>query len=160
MQEEQVEGKVVEENNETPSPQQMEQILEQRKKEVEDFKADKSNQDKAYNLALAYKDILGTGWFTLSRASRKTKEAEMVVFQKLKLLQLFGHCTMKKGDPGNIDHKGKVVFKVHIGLEQELNALEDYIAQVRNELTQLLGKHADLLNRIVEEKKQEPVKEN
>jgi len=129
-------------------PQSMESILEQRKKEVEDFKANKDNQAKAFGLAKAFIDVLGNKWTTLPRASRKVKETEMIVFQKIKLLELFNLCTIKRGDPDNIDQRGKLVFKIHVELENELAAIDDIIGQLRNELTQMLSKRNDILAKI------------
>lgn len=134
--------------------------VDQDKKEVEDYKANKEYQDRAYNLALAFHDIMGDRWFTLDRASRKTKEKEIVVFQKLKLLELFGHCTIKRGDDNNKDQRGKPVFKVYVTKERELQAVDELINSLRQHLTQTLAKKNGILAEIEAQKQKELLSEN
>lgn len=120
--------------DEVIQPVDMEDTLEARKKEVEDFVANEDNRKKAWELALDMQRYMGNKWFTLEKAVKKTGMKPEVTFQKIKLLELFGYATIDKGDPMNTKERGRAVFHLTIDPQQKIDALEHVIITYQNEI--------------------------
>lgn len=104
------------------------------KKEEEEFLNNPQYQQNAFILALEYNKIMGDKWFTLEKASKKTGLKLEPTFQKLKLLQMFGHCIMDKGDSMKSDERNEVVFRITITPQQKIDSykhvIEGHLAEI------------------------------
>lgn len=136
--------------NQVEPPKSMEQILEDNKKELEEFKNNEDNKKAAVVLLKDFYSIMGDKWFTLRRAAAKTNMTEMLTFQKLKLLEMFGYCVLKKGDVSDDKQRGQITFKLIFDKSDELKALNDVIKQVTIELENLNLKRKILVEQIEE----------
>jgi hypothetical protein len=113
-----------------------EKIAEQKKlqEEVEAFKANTENQVRARELAKQILAINGQKWFSLRNFAKKVKEPEIQLFQKLKLLELFGLVVSKKWRSSTKFNRGERVFRITIDNGQQIKAHEDEIRELENSI--------------------------
>jgi len=105
------------------------------KEEVEAFKANPDNQRKAMELAKQILEINGQRWFSLKKFSKKVQEPEIQLFQKLKLLELFGLIISKvaRGSASGF-RRGERIFQIAISKEQHVAAHEAEIRELENSI--------------------------
>lgn len=107
---------------------------EKLREEVEAFKANPENQIKARDLAKQILAINGQKWFSLRNFAKKVKEPELQLFQKLKLLELFGLLVSKVWRSSTKFHRGERVFRVVIDNGQQIQAHLDEIKEMENSI--------------------------
>lgn len=119
-----------------PVLQSMEEIQEHNRLEVERFKADPENKEKAFNLAVHIEAIVGTKWFTLPKLVKKTGEKPEALFQKLKLLELFDYCVIDKGDVLSKE-RGMWVFNITLNPDDKVAAIQRVINTHKKDIENL-----------------------
>lgn len=123
-------------SNTVPVLQSMEEIQEQNRLEVEKFKEDPENKKKAFDLAVSIEGLMGTKWFTLPKLVKKTGDKPEVLFQKLKLLELFDYCVIDKGEALSKE-RGMWVFNITIDPRDKIAAIQRVIDTHKQDIKDL-----------------------
>jgi hypothetical protein len=112
-----------------------EERMAKMKQEEQDFLNNEEHKKLAYELAIDFEKYLGNKkWFTLEKAVKKVGLKPEVTFQKLKLLQLFGYCVLKKGDGTDAKQRGEIVFKLAVTTDHKIEANRQIIASLQSEI--------------------------
>lgn len=112
-------------------------IAESKELTVEEMLKSEEYQLRAYGLAMQMFDILGSKTHTLERIVVKTKTQPMAIFQKLKLLEMFGYCLITRGDSSDPKQRNETVFQLAISMQDKIKALKEIIKKQETELASL-----------------------
>ncbi len=123
--------------DEIPVAKDMQEIVEKKDVDIKEFMANKENQDKAFDLAMQCFEFFGGKAFTLDRAVLKTKTEPAAMFQKLKLLEMFGYCVITKGDQMDPGQRGKTYFRLTVTMEHKIETLKEVIRLKKEEIATL-----------------------
>lgn len=120
----------VEEEPETDKGKSQEEL----QKEIEKFKANPDNRKKAIELATSLEQITTGKWFSIRQLEKRVKEPGIVLFQKLKLLQLFELCTAKKWNSSKHHTRGEMVFRVTLNKESQIISYRNIIDDLKSDI--------------------------
>lgn len=121
--------------------------FEQVQKELETFKTNPENKKKAILLAQQFELILNKkkgSWFSLRQLSKRVKETEQEMLIKLKMLQIFDLCIAKEWRSTSKFRKGELVFRINIGLAEQIQSMDEIIEQLKAETEGYIAKREEL----------------
>lgn len=116
----------------------IEQSVQTQEQQLNDFKNDPENQQKALCLASQIEQLVGKNWFTVSRLQHKAKISEKEAYQKLQICRTFGLAEVKVGDFKDEKGRGRglPVFKITISKESRKDAIDQIIQYHKEQIRQ------------------------
>jgi hypothetical protein len=109
--------------------------------EMQEFLQNPARKREAVQLAMQVQERLGKNWFTETRMRLKTNQNAETVHKQLQLLRMFDLVEVKPGDFSNgREAVHKLVWKITIGAEHHIRAINEHIGLHQDQINQLKNK--------------------